>query len=55
MVGRVRVAEIRVVVEERVAVGDVVVQVGHRLRQELHADHVDRQALGGGEQLVVGR
>ena len=33
---------------------DVVVEVGRRLGQELHADHVHRQALGGREQAVVG-
>ena len=50
VVGRVRVAQVRVVVQEGVAVADVVVQVGDRLRQELHADHVHRQALRRGEQ-----
>ena len=32
---------------------EVGVEVGHRLGQVLHAEHVHRQALGGGEQPVV--
>ena len=55
VVGRVRVAEVRVVVEEGIAACEVVVQLGHRLGQVLRAHDVHRQPLGGGEQLVVGR
>ena len=55
VVGRVGVAEIRVVVQERVAFGQVVVQVGDGLGEELHPDHVHREALGRREQAVVGR
>ena len=48
------VAEVGVVVQEGVALRQIVVQVGHRLGEELHPDHVHRQPLGGGEQPVVG-
>jgi hypothetical protein len=54
VVGRVCVAEVGVVVQEGVALPDVVVQLRHRLRQELHPDHMDWQPLRRGEQLVVG-
>ena len=55
VVGRVRVAEVRVVVEEGVALGEVGVELRHRLGEELRADHVHRQPLGGCQELVVGR
>ena len=55
VIGRVRVPEIRVVVEERVALRDLRVQLGHRLREELHPDDVDRQALRRRKELVLGR
>ena len=54
MVGGMGVAEVGVVVEEGVALLQIVVQVGHRLGEELHPDHVHGQALGGGKQPAVG-
>ena len=54
VVGRVRVAEVGVVVQERVALGEIVVELRHGLREVLRAHDVHGQALGGGEQLVVG-
>ena len=54
VVGRVRVAQHRVVVQERVALAQVGVQRAHRARLQAGAEHVHLQALGGGEQLVVG-
>ena len=50
-----RVADVRIVVQEGVAVGEVGVQLGHRLGQELGTDDVHREALGRCQQLVVGR
>ncbi len=55
VVGRVRVAEVGVVVEEGIAAREVVVQLRHRLGEVLRAHDVHRQALGGSEQFVVGR
>ena len=53
VVGRVGVAEVRIVVQERVALPDVVMQLGDGFGQELHANDVHRQPLGGGEEPVV--
>ena len=53
MVSRVGVPEIRVVVKERVPLDQKWMQIGHRFREELHSDHVHRQALRRGEQPVV--
>jgi hypothetical protein len=53
VVGRVRVAEVRIVVEVRVPVSDVVVMVGHRRAEERRAEDVNRQPLGRRQQLVV--
>ena len=55
VIRRVGVPEIRVVVQERVALGQIVMQVGDGLGEELHPDHVHREALGRREQAVVGR
>ena len=54
VVGRVGVAEVGIVVEEGVALLEVGVQVGHRLAEEAGAEDVDGDALGRGEELVVG-
>ncbi len=54
VVGRVRVAEIGVVVQERVALLEPRMELRHRLGQELHADDVDRKPLGRSQQLVLG-
>ena len=54
VVGGVGVAEHRVVVQEGVALAQVRVQLAHRARLQPGAEHVHLQALGGGEELVVG-
>jgi len=55
VVGGVRVAVVGVVVQERVPLDKIRVQIGHRLGEELHAGYVHRQTLGGCEQAVVAR
>src|ERR1700692_2508590 len=54
MVGRMGVAAIGVVVEIGVALADVAfVIAAHILALQMGAKNVDRQALGGGEKLIV--
>ncbi len=53
MICRVGVAEVGIVMEEGVALADIVMQIGDRLGQKLHADDVHRQPLGGSEEAVV--
>ena len=53
MVGAVRIAEVNVVVQKRVALDEVRMEIAHRLAQKLRAENMDRQALGGSEHLVV--
>ena len=54
-VGGVGVAEVGVVVDERVALGQVVaVKLAHRRGLQPGAEDVHLKALGGGEQLIVG-
>ena len=54
VVGGVRVAAQRIVVQERVARREVGVQLAHRARLQSGAEHVRLQPLGRGQQLVVG-
>ena len=53
VVGAVSVAEIDVVVQKGVALGEIRVQIAHRLGQELRPEDVYRQSLGGGQQLIL--
>jgi len=55
VVGGVRVSEHRVVVQVGVALSQVGVQRAHRARLQPGAEHMHLQALGGREQLIVGR
>ena len=55
VVGRVRVAEVGVVVQVGIALGIVGMQVLHRLGLDVGAPDVDGEALGHGEHLVVRR
>ena len=53
VVGGMGVAEVGVVVQEGVAFGEIVVQLGHRARLQVRAEDVDRQSLRRRQQLVV--
>ena len=55
VIGRMRVAEIGVVVQVRIALGIVGMQVLHRLGLDVGAPDVDGEALGHGEHLIVRR
>ena len=54
VVGGVRVAEDRVVVQVGVALAQVGVQLAHRAGLQAGAEHMHLQSLGGREQLVLG-
>ena len=54
VIGRVGIAEIGVVVEERVALGEIVVQFGHGPCLQVRAEDMDRQTLRRRQELVVG-